>query len=154
MPELYERIRSRREELGLSQEELAMRMGYKSRSSINKIELGENDIPYSKIKYFAAALETTTSELLGLTDKLIEDIAFEMDIPKEKINLIVNSNNVSSVNKIMKVAKILDNSPKPAPKSEHIGSAKQKLLDAVDDMSEAEMAILFERIQKIKESRI
>lgn len=43
---------------------------------------------------------------------------------------------------------------KPAPESEHIGPAKQKLLDAVDDLSPAEMAILFERIQKIKESRI
>ena len=43
---------------------------------------------------------------------------------------------------------------KPATESEPIGPAKQKLLDAVDDMSPAEMAILFERIQKIKESRI
>ena len=41
----YERIRRRREELGLSQDELAKKLGYKSRSSINKIEKGENDIP-------------------------------------------------------------------------------------------------------------
>ena len=33
------RIRNRREELGLSQDELGKRLGYKSRSSINKIEL-------------------------------------------------------------------------------------------------------------------
>ena len=38
--ELYKRIRKRREELGMSQEELAKKMGYKSRSSINKIEMG------------------------------------------------------------------------------------------------------------------
>lgn len=50
--ELYKRIRKRREELGMSQEELAKKMGYKSRSSINKIEMGENDIPQSKIATF------------------------------------------------------------------------------------------------------
>lgn len=40
--EIYKRIRARREELGISQEELAKRMGYRSRSSINKIENGED----------------------------------------------------------------------------------------------------------------
>ena len=54
--ELYKRIRKRREELGMSQEELAKKMGYKSRSSINKIEMGENDIPQSKIATFAKVL--------------------------------------------------------------------------------------------------
>ena len=34
-----ERIKYRREQLGLSQDELARRLGYKSRSSINKIEM-------------------------------------------------------------------------------------------------------------------
>ena len=65
MPSLYENIRQRREELGLSQWELAQRMGYTSRSSISKIESGENDIPQSKIKAFATALETTPSALMG-----------------------------------------------------------------------------------------
>lgn len=40
--EIYKRIRARREDLGISQEELAKRMGYRSRSSINKIENGED----------------------------------------------------------------------------------------------------------------
>ena len=65
MASLYENIRQRREELGLSQWELAQKMGYTSRSSISKIESGENDIPQSKIMAFAAALETTPSELMG-----------------------------------------------------------------------------------------
>lgn len=65
MLELYKRIRLRREELGMSQEELAMKLGYKSRSSINKIEMGGNDIPQSKIKAFANALQTTPSYLMG-----------------------------------------------------------------------------------------
>lgn len=62
---LYENIRRRREELGISQEELANMLGYKSRSSINKIEKGINDIPQSKIVEFAKALRITPEELMG-----------------------------------------------------------------------------------------
>lgn len=39
----------------------------KSRSSIQKIEKGENDIPQSKIKAFAVALNTTPEYLMGWT---------------------------------------------------------------------------------------
>lgn len=65
MSDIYKRIRTRREELNLSQEELAKKMGYKSRSSINKIEMGENDIPQSKVEAFAKALDTTPAYLMG-----------------------------------------------------------------------------------------
>ena len=58
-------IKKRREELGLSQEELAAKLGYKSRSSINKIELGLSDIPFSKIPLFAKALEIEPEILMG-----------------------------------------------------------------------------------------
>ena len=60
-----DRIRSRREELCLSQDELAKRLGYKSRSTINKIELGINDVSQSKIIALAKALETTVGYLMG-----------------------------------------------------------------------------------------
>ena len=59
------RILQRRKELDLTQEELARRMGYKSKSTINKIEMGINDIPQSKIKKFAEVLATTPSFLMG-----------------------------------------------------------------------------------------
>ena len=58
-------IRSRRIELDMTQEELAKKLGYKSKSTINKIELGINDIPQSKIVQFANALDTTPSVLMG-----------------------------------------------------------------------------------------
>lgn len=67
MLELFKRIRSRRKMLGISQDELAKRVGYKSRSSINKIELGINDIPQSKIVEIAFALDTTPEYLMGWT---------------------------------------------------------------------------------------
>ena len=67
MLELYRRIKHRREELNMTQDALAKKVGYKSRSSINKIELGKNDITQSKIVEIAVALNTTPEYLMGWT---------------------------------------------------------------------------------------
>ena len=61
---LGDKIRIRREEAGLSQDELARRLGYKSRSTIAKLESGVNDLTQSKLKAFAEALNTTVADLL------------------------------------------------------------------------------------------
>ena len=66
--DLSGRIRQRREQLGLSQEELAARMGYRSKSSITKLEKGINDLPRAKLEELAAALSTTPAWLMGLVD--------------------------------------------------------------------------------------
>lgn len=58
------RIKNRRESLGLSQTELANRVGYKSKVSISKIETCR-DIPVKKLKPIADALEITVAELMG-----------------------------------------------------------------------------------------
>lgn len=68
-----ENIAQKRKELGLTQEELAKRMGYKSKSTINKIELGINDIPQSKIVKFADVLQTTPANLMGWKEKIQEN---------------------------------------------------------------------------------
>lgn len=65
---LGDKIKFRREELQMSQEELANRLGYKSRSTIAKIESGENDLTQSKIIAFAKALNTTPQWLLDYDD--------------------------------------------------------------------------------------
>ena len=65
MRTIGERIKARREQLQLSQEELAKKMGYKSRSSINKIEMDSRNLTQSKIKAIADALETTPSYIMG-----------------------------------------------------------------------------------------
>lgn len=62
-------ISKRRKELGITQEELAERMGYKSKSSINKIEMGVNDLPQRKIAAFADALNTSPAALMGWTEE-------------------------------------------------------------------------------------
>lgn len=60
-----ERIKNKRLELGLTQEELAKKMGYTSRSTVNKVELGKNDITQSKVVEYAKALNTTVAYLMG-----------------------------------------------------------------------------------------
>lgn len=57
-------IKKRRFELKMSQQELADAMGYKTRSTIAKIESGENDVSQQKLQRFAAVLDTTVEELI------------------------------------------------------------------------------------------
>ena len=88
-----------RKRKGLTQEELAAKMGYKSKSSINKIELGINDIPQSKIKQFAEVLEVTPAELMGWTSDSSDDGDLSKDeklvlelfrsVPNEKKSLVL-----------------------------------------------------------------
>ena len=68
MSTVGENILNMRKHLGWTQEELAKRMGYKSKSTINKIELGINDIPQSKIVKFADVLGTTPAHLMGWSE--------------------------------------------------------------------------------------
>ena len=62
---LYDRIKARRIDLGMTQAELAEKIGYKSKTTITRIERGEIDLPQSKIASFAKALDTTVNYLLG-----------------------------------------------------------------------------------------
>ena len=66
MSTIYDRIRARRLELGLTAEDLAQQLGYKDKSSISKIENGKADIPQAKVELFANALHTTTAYLMGV----------------------------------------------------------------------------------------
>lgn len=61
-------ILQKRKEIGMTQEELAKRLGYRSKSTINKIEMGINDVPQSKIIKFAEVLGTTPAYLMGWQD--------------------------------------------------------------------------------------
>ncbi len=66
--EVGQRIKSLRLQLGLSQEELAKKVGYKDRTSIAKVEGGKVDLTQSKFKAFADGLGTTPAYLMGLED--------------------------------------------------------------------------------------
>ena len=72
-----ERIKRRREQLGLSQSELARMVGYTSRSTINKIEKDGRGISQNKIVDIARALKVTPSYLMGWEE--LEDANTEDD---------------------------------------------------------------------------
>lgn len=68
-----ERIADRRKQLGMTQEELAHKMGYKSKSSINKIELQWVNVPLSKLEKVAEALSCEPAYLMGWEDVQITE---------------------------------------------------------------------------------
>lgn len=74
------KIKERRNELGMTQMDLAKKMGYKSNTTINKIELGINDIPLSKVEEFAKQLDTTPSYLMGWIDQENERLSALVDM--------------------------------------------------------------------------
>lgn len=94
-------IRKRRIELSMTQEELAAKMGYKSKSTINKIELGINDIPQSKIVQFAEKLGTTPSDLMGWNEANEED----KKISDTKIGI---ADRIYNDNEFLSVVEMLD----------------------------------------------
>ena len=71
------RIMERRQQLGLTQEDLAFRMGYKTKSAINKIELGINDVSQSKVVKFAEALNTSVAYLMGWEEQKEQPTEFD-----------------------------------------------------------------------------
>ena len=71
-----ERVRKRRNELGMSMDELARQMGYSHRSSIQKIESGENSVPQDKIELMALCLKTNVNDLMGWSQTDVSDREF------------------------------------------------------------------------------
>lgn len=70
MLKIYENIKKYRLSLGLTQKELAERVGYTDRSMIAKIETGKIDLSRNKVYDFAKALYTTPLVLMGLDEEL------------------------------------------------------------------------------------
>lgn len=67
------RIRRRREELGLTQDDLARLMGYSGRSSISVVELDKRDITWENVCKYAKVLQCSPSYLMKWDDPIPED---------------------------------------------------------------------------------
>ncbi|WP_294403096.1 S24 family peptidase [uncultured Ruminococcus sp.] len=72
-----EKIREARLKKGYTQTELAELLGYKSRSSINKIEVEGRDIPRSSVIKFAKALDVTPAYLMGWEEETTEQSLYD-----------------------------------------------------------------------------
>ena len=69
----------------MSQDELARRLGYKSRSSINKIEKDASGLPQTKIAAIATALKTTPSYIMGWEEQIESDPVVAAELHAEMI---------------------------------------------------------------------
>ena len=78
MSKIGENIRRLRIARGLTQEELAQRVGYTSKSTINKIEQGVNELTQNKIAKFAEALSTSPSVIMGWVSEETSQMNEEM----------------------------------------------------------------------------
>lgn len=74
MANIGQNIAAARKRAGMTQEELASRVGYKTKSAINKIEMGIRDLPQKKIAAFAAALDVTPGHLMGWDQAPADDL--------------------------------------------------------------------------------
>lgn len=84
-------IKRRRYELRMSQQELANAMGYKTRSTIAKIESGENDVSQKKLQHFAQVLDTTVEALVsGYRSPKMEDVSLsELESGRGRTGVII-----------------------------------------------------------------
>ncbi len=95
-------IKKRRFELKMSQQELADAMGYKTRSTIAKIESGENDVSQKKLQKFAAVLDTTVEELISgyaISNSPASIVADILDFNKNKNIAIILAGGKSGRNR-------------------------------------------------------
>ena len=70
MLKLYKNIKRYRLEQGMSQSELAAKIGYADKTMISRIENGLVDLPQSKIEEFAKIFGVEPGVLMGWTDSL------------------------------------------------------------------------------------
>ncbi|MBQ6798201.1 MAG: XRE family transcriptional regulator [Oscillospiraceae bacterium] len=77
-------IKKRRLELRMSQQELADAMGYRTRSTIAKIESGENDVSQKKLQKFAAVLSTSVEALIASPTVRPQEQQTETALPKSR----------------------------------------------------------------------
>lgn len=107
-----DRIKQRRIELNMSQDELARRLGYKSRSSINKIERDASGLPQTKIAAIASALQTTPSYIMGWEEvqkknNATADIVLRLRSDDEFFSLVEKLNKLSA-EQLASVKQIVD----------------------------------------------
>lgn len=109
-----DRIKSRRIELGYTQEQLATKLGYKTKGSIAKIENGEQSLTPERLYDIAKVLETSPSYLAGWEDVAITlpvGIKYEENAAEEFKPSIVFADGDESAQRIYKALHILGELP-------------------------------------------
>lgn len=88
-----ERVKARREEIGMSQLDLALKIGYKTKQAICKIETGDRGIKVEKVNQLADALGVSIDFLIGSSEQdLIDELVDEVrGMPEETIRSLLQT---------------------------------------------------------------
>lgn len=99
-----ERIREKRIESGLTQEELSKKLGYKSRSSVNKME-SARALPLKKVEMMSEVLGCSKSYLMGWED---QDVVCKVENNDVKMDIeLLHGLNDDSIKRLKAYADIL-----------------------------------------------
>lgn len=79
-PDIGQKIKNRRKELGYTQSDLAKKLGYKDKSAISKIESGTIDLTRDKIIEFANALKMSPLDLLDIEQDYIVKLNDDVEV--------------------------------------------------------------------------
>lgn len=126
MESIGERIKKRREELNMTQAEVARLLGYKSTASITKMELGKRGLPQNKIIELAKILQTTPEYLIGWSEHQPTKVPSQ----NTKIKIIKRDGTITEfdTSKIVEaINKVLGTLNEPA---------RKKVLDYAEDLQE------------------
>lgn len=134
-----ERLRYVREYRKMSQDDLAKSLGYKSRSTINKIEMNTNEMPLDKILKAAEILEVNKYYLMGLND---EPMLYETN--KEIMEAWEGKNNPNG--RLAEEAKLA------AHLNAVYGPRAAEFVAAFDLMNEIGQDKIMEAIEKLKQN--
>lgn len=107
-----EKIKLRRNELGLSQRDLAARMGYSHHSTIARIEAGTVDIPQSRIVKFSEVLGVSIDYLMNWEqvkekNSTLSDAVIRMRTDNEFFSIIEGLNRLNPA-QLASVKQIVD----------------------------------------------
>ncbi len=97
---LGNKIKEIRLEQGMSQDEFAKELGYTSKSTVNKIEKGVNDMSYDKLELLIQKFDLEVNELF---DSLAKDANATIYENNKIYKLSVPVNNTEIINKLNSV---------------------------------------------------
>ncbi|MCM1350846.1 MAG: helix-turn-helix domain-containing protein [Prevotella sp.] len=101
MSKLGEKIKGIRLKEGLSQDEFAKELGYSSRSTINKIEKGINEISYEKLMLLIKKYEVSMDELFDRDHKDIFEPSTNESVIYISFSARNNGNSIDIANYLM-----------------------------------------------------
>lgn len=99
-----ERVKEMREKRGMSQTELAFKLGYKDKTSICRIENGLSDIPRSRLPQFAEALGVDPMYFVSAQS---EPFHYDFYIPDLDLTIIRQVEEAGKMDKLVAYAKFL-----------------------------------------------